>query len=421
MRLERTALTILAAVTAFSAESPLVFAGGSGTAEACSLQLGLRPHYLVEDMEASNLKAALQQCSQGPFYRTDFSIGHRGAPLQFPEHTKESYLAAARMGAGIMECDVTFTKDRELVCRHSQCDLHTTTNMLATDLAAKCSEPFTPAEFDPVTGERTTAASAKCCTTDITLAEFKTLCGKMDASDPDATTVEDYLGGTANWRTDLYAACGTVLSHQESIELFDRLGVKMTPELKAPSVEMPYEGDYTQQDYAQQMVDEYKDAKVAPRKVWAQSFNLDDVLYWIENEPGFGKQAVYLDDANDPSELPGFDELKSYVDRGVTVVAPPMWALLALDEQNRIVPSEYALNARAAGLDIITWTIERSPPAHSPQGLEWYYQTTEGAFEKDGDYLMTTLDVLARKVNVLGIFSDWPATVTYYANCFGLK
>jgi len=49
----------------------------------------------------------------------DFSIGHRGAALQFPEHTRESYVAAARMGAGILECDVTFTKDRELVCRHS--------------------------------------------------------------------------------------------------------------------------------------------------------------------------------------------------------------------------------------------------------------------------------------------------------------
>ncbi len=26
-----------------------------------------------------------------------------------------------------------------------------------------------------------------------------------------------------------------------------------------------------------------------------QSFSLDDVLYWIEKEPEFGKQAVYLD------------------------------------------------------------------------------------------------------------------------------
>ncbi len=121
-----------------------------------SVQLGPRPYFLVEDMDESRLKTELQECTEGPFKRTDFSIGHRGAALQFPEHTKESYEAAARMGAGIIECDVTFTADRELVCRHSQCDLHTTTNILAIpELAEKCSEPFTPAEFDPVTGERT--------------------------------------------------------------------------------------------------------------------------------------------------------------------------------------------------------------------------------------------------------------------------
>lgn len=32
-----------------------------------------------------------------------------------------------------------------------------------------------------------------------------------------------------------------------------------------------------------------------------------------------------------------------------------------------------------------------------------------------------TLDVLAQKVGILGIFSDWRTTVTYYANCMGLK
>jgi glycerophosphoryl diester phosphodiesterase len=31
------------------------------------------------------------------------------------------------------------------------------------------------------------------------------------------------------------------------------------------------------------------------------------------------------------------------------------------------------------------------------------------------------LDVLAQDVKIRGIFSDWPATVTYYANCVGLK
>jgi glycerophosphoryl diester phosphodiesterase len=161
-----------------------------------SVQLGPRPYYLVEDMDEGPLKERLERCSEGPFRKSDFSIGHRGAPLQFPEHTEESYRAAARMGAGILECDVTFTKDRELVCRHAQCDLHTTTNVLAIpELAAKCSEPFTP--YDPATGK---AASAKCCASDFTLEEFKSLCGKMDASNPEATTVAEYLGGTAPTR-----------------------------------------------------------------------------------------------------------------------------------------------------------------------------------------------------------------------------
>ena len=72
-------------------------------------QLGPRPFFLVDNMDDSRLKRTLKQCENGPFYRTDFSIGHRGAPLQFPEHTVESYLAAARMGSGILECDVTWS------------------------------------------------------------------------------------------------------------------------------------------------------------------------------------------------------------------------------------------------------------------------------------------------------------------------
>lgn len=87
----------------------------------------------------------------------------------------------------------------------------------------------------------------------------------MDAFDPMATTPEEYVGGTADWRTDLYASRGTLLSHRESIELFKALGVKMTPELKTPVVDMPYEGDYRQQDYARQMIQDYVDAGVNPK------------------------------------------------------------------------------------------------------------------------------------------------------------
>lgn len=381
-------------------------------------QLGPRPYYLVDDMDDGELKEELLACLDQRPEKTEFSIGHRGAALQFPEHTKESYEAAARMGAGILECDVTFTKDRELVCRHAQCDLHTTTNILAIpELAAKCTQPFQPA--DPVLG---TPASAKCCTSDITLAEFKSLCGKMDASNPAATSVAEYLGGTANWRTDLYATCGTVISHAESIELFKKLDVGMTPELKAPEVTMPYEGDYTQEDYAQQLVDEYRAARVRPRRVWPQSFNLDDVLYWIDAAPAFGKQAVYLDGRY---EQPGFDfrnpstwspSMAELVDADVNIIAPPTYMLVDL-EGSDIVPSIYANHAKDAGLDIITWTLERSGPLVTGGGF--YYQSIAPVIDNDGD-MFELLDVLAEDVGILGVFSDWPAAVTYYANCKGL-
>jgi len=411
MRQGLTILGLATVLTAFSSQSMVASADNDkgGQKKSRNIQVGPRPYYLVADMDPGPLKTALQQCSENPLKKTNFSIGHRGAALQFPEHTKESYEAAARMGAGIVECDVTFTKDKELVCRHAQCDLHTTTNILATPLlAAKCSVPFTPA--DPVAG---TTAQAQCCTSDITLAEFRTLRGKMDAFNPNGTTVEEYLDGTPSWRTDLYSYDGTLLSHAESIKLFKALDVGMTPELKAPSVPMPFQGTYTQEQYAQQMIDEYKAAGVSPKKVWAQSFNLNDVLYWIHHEPAFGKQAVYLDDANVPSELPSATDLLSYAAQGVKIVAPPMWALVAL-QGNQIVPSQYAANARAAGLDIITWTIERS--GLLTDGGGFYYQTVSPVIHKPGD-MMKVLDVLAQDVRILGIFSDWPATVTYYANC----
>ncbi len=402
---------------------------------ADSVQLGPRPFFLVDNMDDSQLKDALEQCKDGPFYKTDFSIGHRGAALQFPEHTKESYIAGARMGAGIVECDVTFTKDRELVCRHSQCDLHTTTNILLTPLAEKCSVPFSPYGTEVDENGEPLPASAMCCTSDITLDEFKSLKGKMDASNPLATTVEEYVGGTADWRTDLYAgtdklnSLGTLMSHKESIALFQELDVKMTPELKTPSVEMPYDGEYTQQEYAQQMIDEYKEAGVSPRDVYAQSFNLEDVVYWIQNEPRFGKQAVYLDDSYETMEAEAFEELmgsrralRSYMQEisnsGVRIIAPPMWMLLTTTDDGEIVPSLYARMAKRTGLKIITWTLERSNLTDG--GGDWYHQTSVGAVEKPGDKFKV-LDALAKKVGVIGVFSDWPATVTYYASCKGLR
>jgi glycerophosphoryl diester phosphodiesterase len=396
-----------------------------------NVQVGPRPYYLIDKMSPSPLKRKLEQCGAGPFYKTDFSIGHRGGgPLQFPEHTKESHEAGSRMGAGILECDVTFTKDGHLVCRHDQCDLHTTTNILVTPpLAAKCSTPFSPAEFD-ASGKRTKAATALCCTSDLTVFEYKSLKGKMDASNPNARTPQEFLGGTANWRTDLYSTGATLLTHKESIELIGSLGSKFTPELKGPNLGANLQVAAvfgSQAAYAQAMINDYKAAHISPRRVWAQSFNKDDVLYWIKKEPEFGKQAVYLDDANTPADVPTAADLKGYAKQGIKIVAPPMWVLLAVDGTGKIVPSQYAKDAKAAGLDIITWTLERSGriveevlPTKATGSPSFYFQTTIDALKNDGD-LMTTLDVLARQVGILGIFSDWSGTVSYYASCMGLK
>lgn len=382
-------------------------------------QVGVRPAYLISQMAEGELKSALAQCKDMPFYRSDFSIGHRGAAMQFPEHTRESYQAAIDSGAGVVECDVTFTADKALVCRHSQCDLHTTTNILAIpELAAKCSAPFSP--FDAATG---TPASAKCCTSDISLDEFMSLKGKMDGANPRATTVDEYLAGTPGWRTDLYAATGTLMTHAQSIDMFEAAGVKMTPELKSPAVSMPFDG-MTQQDYADKLVAEYQAAGVTADRVYPQSFNLEDVKHWIATAPEFGQQAVYLDDRDET--LPGFDpmnpdtwqpDMASLKADGVEIVAPPLWMLVTLDNDGKIVPSEYAKAAKAAGLKIITWTLERS--GHLTNGGGWYYQSITDATTNEG-VTYELLDVLAKDVGVIGVFSDWPATVTYYANCNGL-
>lgn len=340
-----------------------------------------RPASLISQMQDSPLTSKLAACAGQPVKRTNFSIAHRGAPLHYPEHSREGYIAAAKMQAGIVECDVTFTADLELVCRHAQDDLHSTTNILATPLAEKCS------------------ATGDCRASDLTLAEFQTL----QATKPDT-------------------APGTLMTHAETLELFPTLGVTFTPELKAPKVDMPYKG-MTQEAYAQKLIDTYKSAGIPPQQVWPQSFNLKDVLYWIENEPDYGAQAVYLDGSfTTPGWSPmdastwahSMTDLKAM---GVNIIAPPLWVLVTLD-QGQIVPSLYAKEAKEAGLDIITWTLERSGPL--TEGGGWYYQSITDAIQNDGATYQV-LDVLAQDVGVTAVFSDWPATTSYYASCMGLK
>jgi glycerophosphoryl diester phosphodiesterase len=416
--IRRTSTHLLAAAALWAASTSAAHAFDRAPLLRDAVQLGPRPFYLVDGMDEGWLKDRLQRCENGPFHRTDFSIGHRGGALLFPEHSDVAYRGGARMGAGIVECDVTFTKDRQLVCRHSECDLATTTNIVATPLNAKCTVPWTgPVGPNP---------APVCCTSDLTVAEFRTLTAKMDASDPAANTPEGFLGGTASWRTDLYAGRAHVMTFRDSIQLNRAMGVKHTPELKGATHQDRVDAIFGgQQQYAQAFVDLLRSERVDPRDVYAQSFNLADVLYWIQVAPELGRQAVYLDSI-DPTVTPAIDrlsvtQLEQLRRQGVRILAPPMWALLSVTDAGELVPSRYARDIRRAGLDIIAWTFERADLRQGASKAGWYYQFDPAgkAVKKDSD-MYEVLDVLARDVGIKGIFSDWPATVTFYANCMGL-
>lgn len=380
------------------------------------IELGPRPYYLVDTLPAGPLKSKLMSCTEKEMKATTWSIGHRGGgTLMIPEESRESIMAGTRMGAGIQECDVTFTKDKELVCRHSQCDLHTTTNIVAIpELNAKCKTPFQPAKDGK-------PAKAECCTSDITLSEYKTLCSKMDGANTTATTPEDYLKGTPSWRTDLYATCAKVMSLQDHISLVSSLGLKFTPEIKTPMIPMPFAGNYTQEKYIDQIVKAFKDNGIPPEDVYIQSFLYTDILYLIKNEPAFAKQAVLLDQSGDkPSTVEAATaNLTMYAKDGVKIVAPPI-PYLVVPDGDKIVASQYAKKAKELGLKIITWSLDRSPPMAQVHAKgDYYYDSVKDVVKVDGD-IYTVLDVLWQQVGVYGVFSDWSATTTFYANCFDI-
>ena len=364
------------------------------TRKDATVQLGERPFFLVEGMDKSRLKDKLQRCENGPFRRSTFSIAHRGAPLQFPEHTKESYEAGARQGAGIVECDVTFTKDGELVCRHAECDLHTTTNIVATRAQQSSAASRGPA--------RARRPKVLCQRSDAARVQDRCRARWMRATRP-RPPPKGYLGGTASWRTDLYNSRGTLLTLRESIELNKRLGVKHTPELKSGDPQRLMTVFGGQENYAQNMIDEYKAAGVDPRDVFAAVVQQERrALLDHATSRASASQAVYLDDidptVNPPLPRLSLEELKQLKRQGVKIIAPPIFALLAVDANDEIVPSQYARDIKNTGFDIITWSFERADLRRGAANAGFYYlfDPTGRAVKKDSD-MYKALDALAQQ------------------------
>lgn len=361
------------------------------------------------------LEERLRECGGRTLRKTRFSIAHRGAPAHFPEHTRESYEAAARMGAGLVECDVTFTKDGVGVCRHADCDLHVSTNILITDLADHCRKPFTGASENPVGRP----ASAECCVSDLTAVEFKNLCGRSPSVNRSAISVEQYLSSENGSLSIEDPSCGTLLTHAESITLLDSLGVDFVPELKRTRVSSAVSQAEIRRR-ALEFLEAYQRANIAPERVFPQSFDLDTISLWTRENPAYSKRSIFLDaqyestefDPNAPSTFsPSMADIRR---SGAAFVGPPFWTLL-VERDGRIFPTAYAQQARLHGLGIVPWSLSR--PSLLTANATRMRPPFSSLLQGDDDYDFI-IHHLAQDAHVSGLFSDDPARVTRYANCF---
>lgn len=185
---------------------------------------------------------------------------------------------------------------------------------------------------------------------------------------------------------------------------------------------MPFHG-YTQEQYARDMLNTFIRHDIDPARVWPQSFNPPDIYQWIAEYPDFGKHAIFLDEDGDSSSnfTADVSRLAGLKARGVNIVSPPFGYLLAIGGPNNdtIVPSSYVGAAKAAKLDLLPYSFERSGPLRMGADGDYYYQRIAPAIKYDGQ-LYEVLDMLAQEAGIIALFTDWAATVTYYANCFGL-
>lgn len=130
----------------------------------------------------------------------------------------------------------------------------------------------------------------------------------------------------------------------------------------------------------------------------------------------FGDQAVALHEVNE-TETEYRALHKMLQENSVKVVAPPLFMMVEYDETSELgmVASPYGTSAKEHGLSIIAWSLERDSPALDG----WYWSTLLDLNRTVGDNL-ALLHVLSEEVGVMAVFSDWPATTTFYANCMGL-
>mmetsp|Transcript_26224 Transcript_26224/g.67441 ORF Transcript_26224/g.67441 Transcript_26224/m.67441 type:complete len:524 (+) Transcript_26224:188-1759(+) len=377
--------------------------------------------------------------------RTEQSIAHRGAVALAPEHTMLGYQMALDMGAAYVECDVAVSSDDVLVCRHSMCDLHTTTDILKgghDDLAAKCSQPFQPASGD-------TPASVKCCTYDFTYAELATLCMTTDEStDPTATEAATYTVGPPSWRSNAFVtksgACHKIPKHKDVSRWLIDNGAHAIPELKdtasndtqqyLSSAGKSVEGladmlmaELMEVGYIQTMSNASSGlgwADPSAPKAVMQTFDREVAKYWKSLPNALPVCYLYENsDVCDPANCGTAEVVTELLEMGVEVIGPPIWDLVQSEgHQMKPTPRATMLTDMKAGLT--PWTLERSGCPGGAAGIPdyagpcgWYYQGLEGVSAHEYADVLLMMYTLFHEVGVNGAFSDFPLTTTVFANC----
>mmetsp|Transcript_18575 Transcript_18575/g.30188 ORF Transcript_18575/g.30188 Transcript_18575/m.30188 type:complete len:581 (+) Transcript_18575:107-1849(+) len=418
------------------------------------------------------------------------TYAHRGAALVAPEESLMGYKIAKESGAGFIECDASVTKDGELVCRHSTCDLHFTTDIIENhrNMLSRCSVPFQPS----VNGSD---AQLMCCTYDFPLDELKKLCGIMESTmNTSATTLDQFLLGPPGFRSNPLpsygdpTSCQNLVAFREYLKYARKEGLNVIPELKdtgEPRVERFLRRELETDIYAlanefsRQILDHGFEPKVEETD-WnnvgkyggitiMQTFDRRIASHWKRHESSADIRVEFMWKSYRPksvtnltctslSDCGTFDILSGLAADGVDIFGPPI-RLLVQNSSHHILEKSSAAEAytnlirssskRNKGREeggatasmfpaLTSWSLERSgcdversssssssaSDLYSPQvqpaqigPCGYYYDSVENAAVFSEPDVLLVLDVLFREVGIIGLFSDFPASVSTFVNC----
>jgi len=398
----------------------------------------------------SHIKMELGSCESADAKRSNpKSLAHRGTPAVAPEHTMAGYQLARSMGAAFIECDVAVTKDQILVCRHSMCDLQTTTDILKgghDDLAAKCSQPFLPSSGPH-------PASATCCTYDFTLEELQQLCMTMDeVVNPGATVAANYTVGPPFWRSRYgvveSGTCEKIVKHRDMAAWLISVGAHAIPELKDTATEGTVKflesvgssaaglanqlmAELQEVGFTQTMVNGSRGegwSNPEGPKAIMQTFDREVAKYWKTLPGSLPVCYLYKNEGPcDPSDCGTGQAIQDLARAGVEIIGPPLFGAVT-SHRHTMRPTLRAAMLTEMGFGIIPWSLERSGcPAGEVTGGEehagpcgWYYTRLAGESAFDYSDILLLLYSLIHEVNATGMFSDYPLTTTMMANCVSL-